>query len=638
MPGMPLVYKILFESRLALLSCATRWNSVVLFEQKSMHHLRLFVERFVTSKASHLIAWRVVYVWMAYLVVSTAHAAEPVKVSGSMQPLGDVNVGVISTPTNPSNARAVFVADRVTDGVDELWSVPLTGGVPTNLTGPLVQNGDLQYFEVSKDGNWVAFAANKDVVNAFELYVVPTAGGIPVKLSGATVAGGNVMATGFAFSPDSTRVLFLADKDTDNVLALYSAPLTGGEPVKLSGALVTGESVLDFSISPDSTRVVFGAKSNGSNALELFSTPIAGGAITNLSGPMVSGGNVGNFEISADSARVVFRADKEIDGVFELYSVPISGGTPLKISGALATGENVGAFFISPDATRVVFHVRKDAPSVTELVSVAITGGLLSNLSGPLTAGARVTMFFISPNSTRVVFLADKDTVGIPELYSASIFGGLPVKLFGTLIQGANVGLQAFTITPDSTRVVVRANTDSANVAELYSVGISGGTPVNLSGPLPSGGNVYFFAISPDSARAVFRADKGRTGVSELYSVPVTGGSPTKISGSMVQGGDVSTFSISADSAQVVFRADKEVNDVVELFSASITGGGSILDIDGDGQVLATTDLLMLTRWNLGIRGAGLFGGITFSGSATRTTAAAIEDHLRRLTETGLAW
>ena len=48
--------------------------------------------------------------------------------------------------------------------------------------------------------------------------------------------------------------------------------------------------------------------------------------------------------------------------------------------------------------------------------------------------------------------------------------------------------------------------------------------------------------------------------------------------------------------------------------------------------------LMMLMRWQLGIRGAALFGGITFPVGATRTTAVAIEDHLRRLSETPMGW
>ncbi len=111
------------------------------------------------------------------------------------------------------------------------------------------------------------------------------------------------------------------------------------------------------------------------------------------------------------------------------------------------------------------------------------------------------------------------------------------------------------------------------------------------------------------------------------------------ISGAIVAGGGaLSAPVVSADSSVVLFVADKDVDGVAELYAVAPDGGGAILDIDGDGAVLSTTDLLMLTRWQLGIRGTALFGGITFAGTATRTNVTAIEDHLRRLTETGLGW
>ena len=44
------------------------------------------------------------------------------------------------------------------------------------------------------------------------------------------------------------------------------------------------------------------------------------------------------------------------------------------------------------------------------------------------------------------------------------------------------------------------------------------------------------------------------------------------------------------------------------------------LGIDGDGRVLATTDMLIGTRVALGITGNAVIGGITFAQNATRNT------------------
>ena len=52
------------------------------------------------------------------------------------------------------------------------------------------------------------------------------------------------------------------------------------------------------------------------------------------------------------------------------------------------------------------------------------------------------------------------------------------------------------------------------------------------------------------------------------------------------------------------------------------------MDIDGDNQVLATTDSLIHARIALGLTGNAVISGITFASHATRTTWPAIRDYL----------
>ena len=59
------------------------------------------------------------------------------------------------------------------------------------------------------------------------------------------------------------------------------------------------------------------------------------------------------------------------------------------------------------------------------------------------------------------------------------------------------------------------------------------------------------------------------------------------------------------------------------------------LDIDGDGRVLATTDMLIGTRVALGITGNAVIGGITFAQNATRNTWPLIRDYL--VTQCGMS-
>ena len=60
------------------------------------------------------------------------------------------------------------------------------------------------------------------------------------------MTGGYVL--NFLISPDSSRVVYWADQQTNNVYELYSVPLGGpaAAGVKLNGAMVTGGYVIDF--------------------------------------------------------------------------------------------------------------------------------------------------------------------------------------------------------------------------------------------------------------------------------------------------------------------------------------------------------------------------------------------------------
>ncbi len=59
------------------------------------------------------------------------------------------------------------------------------------------------------------------------------------------------------------------------------------------------------------------------------------------------------------------------------------------------------------------------------------------------------------------------------------------------------------------------------------------------------------------------------------------------------------------------------------------------LDIDGDGRVLATTDMLIGTRIALGMTGSAVINGISFPATATRNTWPLIRDYL--VTQCGLS-
>ena len=244
----------------------------------------------------------------------------------------------------PDSSRVLYLADQDTFDVFELYSVPISGGTPTKLNGPMVLDGDVSGAGWSLDSSTVVYRADQDTAQVVELYSVPITGGTPTKLNGPMVAGGDLgdaaafLSSSFSISPDSSRVVYVADQDTDNILELYSVPITGGTPTKLNGPLVAvGGDVFVFSISPDSARAVYLAHQDTFDVFELYSVPILNGTPTKLNGPLVLGGDVGNvdaifssgFSINPDSSTVVYLADQDTDNVQEFYSVPISDANGL---------------------------------------------------------------------------------------------------------------------------------------------------------------------------------------------------------------------------------------------------------------------------------------------------------------------
>ncbi len=369
-----------------------------------------------------------------------------------------------------------------------------------------------------------------------ELYSVPIAGpaAAGVKLNGTLVAGGHVHQE-FAISPDSARVVYRADQQTDEVLELYSVPIAGpaAAGVKLNGALIAGGDVVNLAISPDSSRVIYRADQQTDDVVELYSVPIAGPAAAGvkLNGALVAGGDVatplfGNSpsDISPDSSRVVYSADQQTDTVYEIYSVPIAGpaAAGVKLNGALVAGGDVLDLAISPDSSRVVYWADQQTDGVFELYSVPLGGPAAAGfrLNGPLGANGDVDSFGISPDSTWAVYTADQELDGLPTGHRAPLDG--PAGSDEQIWYSAYNSPSYFEILPDSSTVAVLGNkTLVDSVVRIWTYPLAGAPdPAGtdwLYGQLQANGDCNDFELLPDGGGAVYRADQEIDEQIEIY-------------------------------------------------------------------------------------------------------------------------
>ncbi len=520
---------------------------------------------------------------------------------------GDVSYG---PQISPDNSFVVYVADQDSDEVDELYSVPIGGGTATKLNDPMVVGGNVHYsFKISPDSNRVVYLADQDTDGVYELYSVPIEGGTVTKLNNPMVSGGNVCGylpygfvfpddirhNAFAISPDSSRVVYLADQDTDDVIELYSVPIEGGTVTKLNNPMVSGGNVYyydlfsvysGFVISPDSSRVVYLADQDTDGATELYSVPIGGGTATKLNDTLISYGEVYFFKISPNNSRVVYCADQDTENMKELYSVPIEGGNVTKLNAPMVSGGGIYNFFdfgmgtisfsvgfeISADSGYVVYVADQDTEYFAELYSVSIEGGTVTKLNDPLIDGRVYSeRFEISADSSQVVYILCN--FGDNDLFSVPIGGGTPTKLDENLPiikYYSDINSYPFTLSADSSRVVYPLSDG------LYSAPLGGGSVTKLNNTLISGGEIDDFKLSADSSRVVYLADQDTDDVYELYSVPIGGGAVTKLNAPMVSGGDVNdsqSYVLSADSSRVVYLADQDTDELFELYCVPIEDG-----------------------------------------------------------------
>jgi Tol biopolymer transport system component len=547
-------------------------------------------------------------------------SAAPERLNGPMVSGGQVLEALPSSSTS----HAVYRAHQNHYAAPELFSVAVSGGAVRRLSPPMPLGAPsgiselfpfIHSFEVSPDGTRAVYDAREGSSAIYDLHGVATdGGGGSTRMHGPLGADRGIRE--YRVSPDGTRVVYELERDYPFpypfTVELYSARIDEhGTSVRLDDGPLAGNVPSDdffylvdsATFTPDSTHVVYVGTNGASGDVELFLVPSDGSAQPVALHPGAAPGDDVDFTLSSDGDWVVYSRLESTHE--ELFRVPLDGHLPpARLHAPYAGGQNLGGdatsstpylWTISPDSTRVVYISDQDTEAVTELYSAPIDASQAPvKLNGTFTAQSDIAVldssndppFLVSPDSARVVYRADQEVDGRFELYSVALAGGPALKLNGTLVAGGDVG--HFAIDPSSTRAIYVANEELSYRKALWSVPLDGSAPrVKLSSGTT--GNVSALALGhrpfviSSAGRVVYRADNLVPGQAELWSAPIDGSSaPLRLNAPLPALSDVyDDFQLSSDGTRVVYAADQLVQDTIELFVVPIDGSAAPRRVSG---------------------------------------------------------
>ncbi len=513
----------------------------------------------------------------------------------------NVTLGSASSATgtiNNDDAAPVvlFIADRETDGVNELWMYSVDTGGPVKINGALTTagtGGNVTSFAMSPNRQWIAYVADQEVDEKFELYVRDAAlANPPTKISRDVLADGDV-SDNPVWAPDTSRIAYRGDVWADEKFDLTTVTPGGGSAiVVLPAGTNTSADVVQGSYvwAPDGSRIAYLADVNTAGLFEVLTSTPNGSDIKQLNATLTAGQEITDHAWDPGSSRIAYRANQGTNAEYDLYVAAAdtanSGTGVADTSGSTTADVQAGTVSWAPDGSRLAFIADLVSDGINELFTV-----LPDNSAAPLRINANITgqkdvigTPSWAPDSSRIAYVSDINSQGTFELFTSQpTVANTGTKVSGTLTATTDVetepgdNLAAPAWSPDSTSLIYVADQDNAGKKEVYVGAADGSGNTKVSGATMLGnasisGDGESWA--PDGSQILYRADQDVLGTVSLWTSTPSGGSNTKLTEptpadtTPLSGSD----KWSPDSSYVAYAADQDTSGVIELFIATPAG------------------------------------------------------------------
>jgi len=198
---------------------------------------------------------------------------------------------------SPDSSMVSYVADQLTQGVFNLYTSNVDGSNQRVVNTTLPAGGRFAQVIWTPDSSRLVFAADMSTLSRVELYSVRANGTQLAKLN-SDFSSGQSLPTNDAWllSPDGNVVLYRANQAQNNRYDLFTVGVDGSQsPARLNANLVSGGNIVSFSWSADSTRVMYIADQEQDEINELFLASVGNSTVTKVNQALTSDGDVSEF-------------------------------------------------------------------------------------------------------------------------------------------------------------------------------------------------------------------------------------------------------------------------------------------------------------------------------------------------------
>jgi Tol biopolymer transport system component len=364
----------------------------------------------------------------------------------------------------PNSSRIAYLSDQDITGVIELYTSPADSPLDNQkVNNDLALNESVTQYAWAPNGSKIAYRADQSADEIYELWTSTPTGGANTRISGSYTGSERDALDAFSWAPDSSRIAYIADENTDEIFELYTVQPDGSGRLKVSANITTpGFNVFGIPAwAPDSSRIAYLADMNQNDVYELFTSQPAVATTSTRVNRTLRGGRVltgpkidSEPAWSPDSTTIAYIAQQDTAGIYEVYVGKPDGTGTVKVSGTLTTNNSVslGPYteVWAPDGSRLTYMADQSDVNTQDLYTTIPTSraNIARITRTPVQANSLKSFGKWAPDSSHIVYVSAQDIADVDELYMASPDGSSNRNISGALVSGGDVDSESFVWAP----------------------------------------------------------------------------------------------------------------------------------------------------------------------------------------------